>query len=191
MARCSSSRRSTRSMPRSTRSPTSPDDLMESKRYKGLGDFSIDGLVRSLTTDFGAPSLDIVVHSLANGPEVKKPLHRHQPRGIPRRPQRQLVLAREPGATARTADAPGRPFLSLSYMAGERVDARLRRRNVVGQGRARERYQDPRVRGRPKAWLPRQHHQRRSATRRAPRARSASSTRWSTTAPRTRRFPKR
>src|ERR1035437_7361054 len=51
-----------------------PEDVKESKRYKGRGDFSIDGIVQRLTADFGPPSLDIVIHSLANGPEVKKPL---------------------------------------------------------------------------------------------------------------------
>ena len=51
-----------------------PDEIKGNKRYKELGDFSIDGLVQRLTADFGASPLDIVVHSLANGPEVKKPL---------------------------------------------------------------------------------------------------------------------
>ena len=98
-----------------------PDDLMESKRYKGLGDVSVDGLVRSLTTDFGAPSLDIVIHSLANGPEVKKPL---------------LDTSREGYLAALSVSSyslvsmvhrlapvmrPKGSFLSLTYMAGERV----------------------------------------------------------------------
>ena len=51
-----------------------PEDIRTNKRYAELGDFSVDGLVSRLTTDFGSPALDIVVHSLANGPEVKKPL---------------------------------------------------------------------------------------------------------------------
>ena len=51
-----------------------PEDIRTSKRYKDTGDFSIDGLVAKLTSDFGEKGLDIVVHSLANGPEVKKPL---------------------------------------------------------------------------------------------------------------------
>src|SRR5206468_5903718 len=51
-----------------------PDDVRANKRYKDVGDFSIAGLAERLTQDFGARSLDIVVHSLANGPEVKKPL---------------------------------------------------------------------------------------------------------------------
>ena len=51
-----------------------PPDILDSKRYKELGDFSIEGLAASLRRDFGESGLDIVVHSLANGPEVKKPL---------------------------------------------------------------------------------------------------------------------
>ena len=51
-----------------------PDDVRDSKRYAGCGDFSIDGLRQGLVADFGEQPLDILIHSLANGPEVKKPL---------------------------------------------------------------------------------------------------------------------
>ncbi len=51
-----------------------PEELRVSKRYKDIGDFSIAGLKHRLITDFGEQPLDIVVHALANGPEVKKPL---------------------------------------------------------------------------------------------------------------------
>lgn len=51
-----------------------PTDVRESKRYKELGDFSINGLAGRMRTDFGEQPLDILVHSLANGPEVKKAL---------------------------------------------------------------------------------------------------------------------
>jgi enoyl-[acyl-carrier protein] reductase I len=51
-----------------------PEDLRTSKRYKDVGDCSVDGLARRLVEDFGERPLDILVHSLANGPEVKKPL---------------------------------------------------------------------------------------------------------------------
>ncbi len=51
-----------------------PQELRESKRYKDVGDFSISGLAARLQADFGDRPLDILVHSLANGPEVKKPL---------------------------------------------------------------------------------------------------------------------
>lgn len=51
-----------------------PQDLRESKRYKDVGDFSITGLAARMRADFGDQPLDILVHSLANGPEVKKAL---------------------------------------------------------------------------------------------------------------------
>src|SRR5260370_1285135 len=51
-----------------------PEEVRTSKRYNERGDFSIQGLADALKRDFGDKALDIVVHSLANGPEVKKPL---------------------------------------------------------------------------------------------------------------------
>src|SRR5207249_4983019 len=51
-----------------------PAEVRENKRYRDAGDFTIAGLADRLRADFGEPSVDIVVHSLANGPEVKKPL---------------------------------------------------------------------------------------------------------------------
>src|SRR3982751_4539481 len=51
-----------------------PEDVRTNKRYKDVGDPSIDGVAKRLVDDFGERPLDILVHSLANGPEVKKPL---------------------------------------------------------------------------------------------------------------------
>lgn len=51
-----------------------PEDIRESKRYRDAGDFTIAGLAKQVEADFGAGGLDILVHSLANGPEVKKAL---------------------------------------------------------------------------------------------------------------------
>ena len=51
-----------------------PDDVRANKRYQDLGDFSIRGLRDCIERDFGLNQLSIVVHSLANGPEVQKPL---------------------------------------------------------------------------------------------------------------------
>lgn len=50
------------------------EELRGSKRYKDVGDFSVAGLADRLTKDFGSPALDILVHSLANSPEIKKSL---------------------------------------------------------------------------------------------------------------------
>lgn len=51
-----------------------PADVRENKRYRDIGDFSIAGLARNIEADFGDRGLDILVHSLANGPEVRKAL---------------------------------------------------------------------------------------------------------------------
>src|SRR5882724_3979905 len=58
-----------------------PADIRDNKRYRERGDFSINGMAESLTKDFGTPCLDILVHSLANGPEVRKPLIETSRRG--------------------------------------------------------------------------------------------------------------
>lgn len=51
-----------------------PEALRTQKRYRDRGDFSIQGLADRLEEDFGDRCLDVVVHSLANGPEVTRPL---------------------------------------------------------------------------------------------------------------------
>jgi len=51
-----------------------PADIRENRRYSGRGDFTISGLAARMREEFAAPQLDILVHCLANGPEVHKPL---------------------------------------------------------------------------------------------------------------------
>jgi enoyl-[acyl-carrier protein] reductase I len=98
-----------------------PDDVRANKRYKDVGDCSIGGLAARLVADFGERPLDIVVHSLANGPEVKKPLLEVSRNGylgalsasaysMVSMVQRFGPLMREHGS-----------FVSLTYMASERV----------------------------------------------------------------------
>ena len=98
-----------------------PADVRENKRYKELGDFSIDGLARRLTDDFGAQPLDIVVHSLANGPEVKKPLLEVSRGGylaaISASAYSMVSLVQRLGPLMR----PGGSFNSHTYMASERA----------------------------------------------------------------------
>jgi enoyl-[acyl-carrier protein] reductase I len=98
-----------------------PEDVRTSKRYKDVGDCSIEGIGKRLVEDFGDRPLDIVVHSLANGPEVKKPL---------------LETSRSGYLTAVSVSAyslvsmiarwgplmrEGGSIVSLTYMASERV----------------------------------------------------------------------
>jgi enoyl-[acyl-carrier protein] reductase I len=51
-----------------------PEDVRENRRYSGRGDFTISGLAQRMKDEFAVPQLDILVHCLANGPEVHKPL---------------------------------------------------------------------------------------------------------------------
>ncbi len=98
-----------------------PAEIRENKRYKELGDFSIQGLVERLTSDFGERPLDIVVHSLANGPEVKKPLLEVSRNGylaaISASAYSMVSMAQRLGPLLR----PGGSMLSLTYMASERA----------------------------------------------------------------------
>ena len=98
-----------------------PEDLRTSKRYKDVGDFSIDGLAERLTADFGEQPLDIVVHSLANGPEVKKPLLETSRAGyltaVSVSAYSLVALANKLSPLMRS----GGSFVSLTYMASERA----------------------------------------------------------------------
>jgi len=49
-----------------------PQEIRENKRYQDVGGYTISEVAASIAKDFG--TIDILVHSLANGPEVKKPL---------------------------------------------------------------------------------------------------------------------
>jgi enoyl-[acyl-carrier protein] reductase I len=51
-----------------------PADIRNNRRYRELDGFTIHDLSTRLVADFGARPLDIVVHCIANGPEVTKPL---------------------------------------------------------------------------------------------------------------------
>jgi enoyl-[acyl-carrier protein] reductase I len=98
-----------------------PQDLRENKRYKDQGDFTIEGLTRRVRQDFGEGGLDIVVHSLANGPEVKSPLVDTSRAGylaaVSVSAYSNVSLVRSLSPLMRADGA----FLSLTYMASERV----------------------------------------------------------------------
>lgn len=98
-----------------------PASVRENKRYQGRGDFSLDGVGKKLVSDFGERPLDVVVHSLANGPEVDRPLIETTRAGylgavsvsaysLVSMVQRWGPLMREGGS-----------FLSLTYLASQRV----------------------------------------------------------------------
>ena len=98
-----------------------PQETRENKRYKEHGDVSIQGTVDRLKADFGDPCVDIVVHSLANGPEVKNVLLETSRKGylgaISVSAYSMVSMVQRFGPIMRK----GGSFLSLSYLAAERV----------------------------------------------------------------------
>jgi enoyl-[acyl-carrier protein] reductase I len=49
-----------------------PEEVRENKRYKDVGDYTISEVAAAIERDFG--KIDILIHSLANAPEVQNPL---------------------------------------------------------------------------------------------------------------------
>src|SRR5215467_3126231 len=98
-----------------------PVEVRENKRYREHGDFSIQGVADQLRADFGDGCLDVVVHSLANGPEVVKDLLQTSRRGylaaVGVSAYSAVSMLQRFGPLTRRGGA----FLSLSYMASERV----------------------------------------------------------------------
>ncbi len=98
-----------------------PEEVRGSKRYRDIGDFSVDGVAKGLVADFGEKPLDIIVHSLANGPEVRKSLIDTSRAGylaaLAVSSYSLVSMVQRLGPLLR----PGGNVLSLTYMAGERV----------------------------------------------------------------------
>lgn len=98
-----------------------PEDVRSNKRYKDVGDFSIAGLAERLTKDFGVPGFDIVVHSLANSPEIKKSLLEVSRGGylaaVGVSAYSLVAMLQRLGPLMRT----GGSVVSLTYMASERA----------------------------------------------------------------------
>lgn len=95
-------------------------ELRENRRYRDAGDFSIAGLAAQVQADTGG-QLDIVVHSLANGSEVKKPLVETSRKGylsaISASAYSMVSMVRHLGPVMRR----GGSFVSLSYLAAQRA----------------------------------------------------------------------
>ncbi|XP_009611205.1 enoyl-[acyl-carrier-protein] reductase [NADH] 2, chloroplastic-like [Nicotiana tabacum] len=96
-----------------------PEDVKANKRYAGSSNWTVKEAVESVKQDFG--TIDILVHSLANGPEVSKPL---------------LETSRKGYLAAVSASSysfvsllrhflpiinPGGASISLTYIASERI----------------------------------------------------------------------
>jgi enoyl-[acyl-carrier protein] reductase I len=98
-----------------------PEDIRGNKRYREVGDFSVEGLAHRLAADFGERPLDILVHSLANGPEVKKPLIETSRAGYLAAVGVSAYSLTSLVARLGPLMRPGGSVLSLTYLAGERV----------------------------------------------------------------------
>jgi enoyl-[acyl-carrier protein] reductase I len=98
-----------------------PEEIRTNKRYQDVGDFSVQGLASRIREDFGEPPLDMVIHSLANGPEVKKPLMDTSRHGyltaLSVSTYSLISMIREFAPLMRSRGS----FVSLTYLAGERV----------------------------------------------------------------------
>jgi enoyl-[acyl-carrier protein] reductase I len=98
-----------------------PADVAEDKRYKDLGAFTVQEIADEMRKDFGEPCLDVVVHSLANGPEVQKPLLEVSRGGylaaVSASAYSLVSMVQRFGPLMR----PGGAVVSLTYLASERV----------------------------------------------------------------------
>lgn len=96
-----------------------PAEVASSRRYRDCGDFTISGVAAKMTEDFGG--VDIVIHSLANGPEVKRPLLETSRRGylsaVSASAYSMVSMVQRFGAMMKAGGA----FVSLSYLAAERA----------------------------------------------------------------------
>ncbi|KAF6151795.1 hypothetical protein GIB67_010369 [Kingdonia uniflora] len=96
-----------------------PEDIKTNKRYAGSSKWTVEEVAETVKQDFG--TIDILVHSLANGPEVSKPL---------------LETSRKGYLAAISASSysyvsllkhfipimnPGGASISLTYIAAERI----------------------------------------------------------------------
>ena len=97
-----------------------PQDIRENRRYRDHSGYSVQGTADRFVADFGDKPLDIVVHSLANGPEVKKPLIETSRAGylsaVGTSAYSFVSMVRSFGPLLRAGGA----FVNLSFLASER-----------------------------------------------------------------------
>ncbi len=96
-----------------------PDEIKENKRYAGLDGFTISEVADAVKADYG--KIDIVVHSLANGPEVTKPLLETSRKGYLAASSASAYSAVSILQKFAPIMNEGGSFLSLTYIASEKV----------------------------------------------------------------------
>lgn len=96
-----------------------PEDIRENKRYKDANGYTVSEVAEQIKADFG--SIDILIHSLANGPEVQKPLLETSRQGylaaVNASAYSLISLVKHLGPFMNAGGA----ILSLTYIASEKV----------------------------------------------------------------------
>lgn len=96
-----------------------PEDIKNNKRYAGNVKWTVSELAEQVKADYG--TIDILVHSLANGPEVQKPLLETSRKGylaaVSASTYSFITLVQRFGPIMN----PGGSALSLTYIASERA----------------------------------------------------------------------
>lgn len=98
-----------------------PEEVRTNKRYIERGDFSVQGMADSWQKDFGQDSLDILVHSLANGPEVHLDLIETSRKGYLAAIGTSSYSLTSMCSRLRPSMKHGGSVLSLSYLAAVQV----------------------------------------------------------------------
>jgi enoyl-[acyl-carrier protein] reductase I len=115
-----------------------PNEIRENKRYKEYDGYTIKEVAESIENEFG--KIDIFVHSLANGPEVQKPLLETTRAGylaaLSSSSYSFIGLLKSLGPIMN----PGGAAISLTYLASERAIPGLWWRYEFCQSSARKRY---------------------------------------------------
>ena len=98
-----------------------PADIRQDKRYVDLTGYTIQEVADAMRADFGEGCIDVLVHSLANGPEVDRPLVDTSRRGylaaLSASAYSLVSMVQRFGPLMR----PGAGVVSLSYLAAERA----------------------------------------------------------------------
>ncbi len=98
-----------------------PPEIKEDKRYRELSGYTIQEVADSIRSELGESCLDILVHALANGPEVQKPLVETSRAGylaaVSASAYSMVSMVQRFGPLMRE----GGGVVSLTYLAGERV----------------------------------------------------------------------
>lgn len=96
-----------------------PADILENKRYKDAGKYTVSEVADEVAKDFG--KIDILIHSLANAPEVQKPLLETSRKGylaaVNASSYSLISLLRYFGPLIQE----GGSVLSLTYIASEKI----------------------------------------------------------------------